>query len=460
VKEAHPRVFISYNHDDPEHSDRVLALSDRLRSDGIDTVLDQYEESGPKEGWPKWCLREIRNADFVLMICTETYYRRVMGEEKPDLGKGVAWAGGLILQQIYEDRGENTRFIPVLFAGGSEQHIPEPLRGSMRYMLNSEAAYEELYRRLTGQPKTVKHGLGDFKALTARRRHQDFFSHISREDKSVPLYALIAFACGLVLLTVYLAALKQLVSLGQDSRVYYLILIPMAAAASVFVFGVTKSKARYHGKALNGELVLSGAVVMFALIVLGGFRLVPDSHTFSQIVYVHGAGGPGDLVLTNEGEVVLQLKTGPVPARIRERGDAAFPALSTEYRGQELPIRLQAVGFSLADPKAGYKLEGAPIFLPVTRDISALAIKGRVTDGDLRPIAGATVRLDGVEVLTDKDGSFALVSREECPSAVRKTISISKEGYGGPQEEFVLVKPKHLGNPATCSIILNRINNP
>jgi hypothetical protein len=48
-----PKVLISYSHDSPEHADRVRELSDRLRADGIDCILDQYEVS-PPEGWPLW----------------------------------------------------------------------------------------------------------------------------------------------------------------------------------------------------------------------------------------------------------------------------------------------------------------------------------------------------------------------------------------------------------------------
>ena len=69
--EASPlRVFISYSHDSPEHADRVLALSDRLRQDGLDSILDQYFLGSPDEGWPRWMDRQIRDVDFVLMICT------------------------------------------------------------------------------------------------------------------------------------------------------------------------------------------------------------------------------------------------------------------------------------------------------------------------------------------------------------------------------------------------------
>ena len=41
---THPKVFISYSHDSQEHKDRVLSLADRLRSDGIDCNIDQYEK--------------------------------------------------------------------------------------------------------------------------------------------------------------------------------------------------------------------------------------------------------------------------------------------------------------------------------------------------------------------------------------------------------------------------------
>lgn len=48
-------VFISYSHDAPSHVDAVLALSNRLRAEGFDAVLDQYEASPPRRaglgGW-------------------------------------------------------------------------------------------------------------------------------------------------------------------------------------------------------------------------------------------------------------------------------------------------------------------------------------------------------------------------------------------------------------------------
>lgn len=40
-QETHPSVFISYSNDSPEHADKVLGFANKLRSEGIDAVLDQ-----------------------------------------------------------------------------------------------------------------------------------------------------------------------------------------------------------------------------------------------------------------------------------------------------------------------------------------------------------------------------------------------------------------------------------
>jgi hypothetical protein len=43
--------------------------------------------------------RHIRDDDFVVMVCTETYYRRVVRKEAPGIGLGVRWEGSLTEQR-------------------------------------------------------------------------------------------------------------------------------------------------------------------------------------------------------------------------------------------------------------------------------------------------------------------------------------------------------------------------
>ena len=137
-----PKVLISYSHDSPEHAQHVLELANRLREDGIDCTIDQYVVP-PAEGWPRWMDKQIRDSDFVVMVCTETYYERIMGEAEPGKGLGVRWEGRLIYQAIYRAESMNAKFIPILFEAGDSSHIPGPVGDAGFYLVQTERGYED-----------------------------------------------------------------------------------------------------------------------------------------------------------------------------------------------------------------------------------------------------------------------------------------------------------------------------
>ncbi|HET9285633.1 MAG TPA: TIR domain-containing protein [Candidatus Angelobacter sp.] len=166
-----PKVFISYSHDSEDHKARVLALSNRLRSDGVDATIDQYEVS-PPEGWPVWMEQQIRESNFVLVVCTETYLRRAERREESGKGHGVMWESVLSYQQIYDAGSRNEKFIPVLLEGGDRSNIPAPLKSATSYDCSTEEGYFELYARLTNQHGKSKPELGKLKALPVREAKQ------------------------------------------------------------------------------------------------------------------------------------------------------------------------------------------------------------------------------------------------------------------------------------------------
>jgi hypothetical protein len=79
-------VFISYSHDSDTHRERVLALSERLRDDGIETLLGvtPYPWTRPQE--------DLAAAEKLIYECG--YHRRdeelsaakrvILGAEKPE----------------------------------------------------------------------------------------------------------------------------------------------------------------------------------------------------------------------------------------------------------------------------------------------------------------------------------------------------------------------------------------
>ena len=161
---SNPTVFISYSHDSEAHREKVLGLSERLRRDGVATILDRYvERNSPAEGWPRWMMNAFDSATHVLCVCTDTYHRRFMGQEVPGKGAGVDWEGALITQALYDARSRSNKFIPVVFARADEPHIPAPLRPQTHYVLDSDASYEALYDALLGQSGVEPGAVGELR---------------------------------------------------------------------------------------------------------------------------------------------------------------------------------------------------------------------------------------------------------------------------------------------------------
>ena len=72
------QVFLSYRQTDEEQKKRVRAFGERLRSCGIDVVLDQFlldaDAGGPIEGWDKWSSDRAQQTEFVLIIGTSGWF--------------------------------------------------------------------------------------------------------------------------------------------------------------------------------------------------------------------------------------------------------------------------------------------------------------------------------------------------------------------------------------------------
>ena len=447
-----PRVFISYSHDSTQHKELVLRFAKRLRKDGVDAQIDQYLGGRPQGGWPRWMLDKLDWADFVLLICTETYYRRFRGHEEAGTGKGVDWEGQLITLEIYNAKSRTAKFVPVVFRSQDKEFIPEPLSDQF-YLLDSEDRYQELYRLLTGEAGVPLPELGPAKELPKKEvepltfdgrgdessssgklvevpdrlprkptRGTDLTPHgngglPSKEDassqerlKEIGIYAvisLVSFLCGAGILGLMIWKADLLARLGLTGNLFYIVLLPMGLAAAGFLFGVVRSYARYSDKQLGGIFELGGPIVAFLLVVILGFVLVKPVKTFPLTVYVHGQGGPQDLVLRNSGDVLLDLGLDRRRQPIGSDGQAYFPSIPATFRGQEVPIGVQSDGFEANDPNRKYRLDGGSVYLPVQRKAGHLS--GRVQDENGKPLSGATIHVAGLSTTTDSAGHFEFI---------------------------------------------------
>ena len=150
------RVFISYAHDNAAHVERVRAFWLFLQSQGIDARLDLLAAE-QRVDWPEWMMREIRDADRVLVVVSPEYRRRAEGDAEPTDGRGVQWEARQIREMFYADQDSGLqRVVPVVLPDCSSADIPLWLgpHSVMHYVVSdfTVTGSERLLRLLTDQP--------------------------------------------------------------------------------------------------------------------------------------------------------------------------------------------------------------------------------------------------------------------------------------------------------------------
>jgi len=158
---AAPKVFISYSWSSDEHTAWVADLGERLMSDGIDVVLDQ------------WSLEDGHdvNAFMEKMVSDPTIKRVVIISDSVYASKADGRKGGvgietqIISKEVYDSVDQN-KFIPVLKERDEKGTACLPIYlKSRKYIDFSEAdqeadAYDQLVRNIFERPKRRKPVLG------------------------------------------------------------------------------------------------------------------------------------------------------------------------------------------------------------------------------------------------------------------------------------------------------------
>lgn len=160
-------VFISYSHDSDDFCDKILDFSNYLRSQGIDSIIDQYEES-PAEGWPRWMLSQIKTAEYVLVVCTEEYESKSSLSNHNDVGLGVKWESKIIIDELYDTGCVTSKFIPIVFKTKDVKSIISPLKGQTFYNVEFKERKRRLVNRLLGIKENKKVPLGTIPPLETK----------------------------------------------------------------------------------------------------------------------------------------------------------------------------------------------------------------------------------------------------------------------------------------------------
>lgn len=152
-----PKVFISYSHDSLEHKKWVNDLASKMRNNGIDSILDQWELM-PGDDLPHFMETHLASSDYIVMVCTEKYVK------KANEGKGGVGYEKMIITSSLLQNIDTNKIIPVIRQFGTSE-IPTFLKTKLYINFSKgsdfEFAYDELIRTIHKSPILKKPEIGN-----------------------------------------------------------------------------------------------------------------------------------------------------------------------------------------------------------------------------------------------------------------------------------------------------------
>ena len=137
----HPKVFISYSHDTPEHKQWVSELGTKLRRKGVNVILDQWH-CRLGDDITQFMERGIKDSDRVLVICTDGYVRKANAGEG-----GVGYESMIVTRKLVEDL-ETNKFIPIIRQALGEDKTPVFLGARVYIDFTDEDQFDEKFNEL------------------------------------------------------------------------------------------------------------------------------------------------------------------------------------------------------------------------------------------------------------------------------------------------------------------------
>lgn len=251
---------------------------------------------------------------------------------------------------------------------------------------------------------------------------------MKKDGTSQPLsamsYVIIALV-GLILaagFTVfYIYKVPELIKSGVEGKIFYLLLIPWALASAAFLFGAMKSYASFSYKQLPSLLELGGPVVLFCLVLVGGYKLVPPAReTFDLTVRPYSADGH-DSIITS-GKITIDLGNDRRTASLGDKGEADFKSIPAKFRSEPLKVLPEIDGYDNKGQTLTLAVNSNVLEVPLPR-AAPVFLKGRIDPPPANP-KSIRIVIDGQKDETSPDdlGRFELSVNGKAGDRVRLIV--------------------------------------
>ncbi|WP_283695822.1 toll/interleukin-1 receptor domain-containing protein [Clostridium perfringens] len=177
------RVFISYSWEEDEHQQWVKDFATDLRKHGIESRLDRWHLEGG-DRLPLFMERELRENDYVLIICTPKYKMKSDKREG-----GVGYEGDIITSELF-NLGNHKKYIPILRKGRWIDAAPTSLMSKYYFDLSDERGskqYDNMFMDLCACILNIKEEIPKVENPPIERLMKHKGINIETEESFTPI---------------------------------------------------------------------------------------------------------------------------------------------------------------------------------------------------------------------------------------------------------------------------------
>ena len=195
--------------------------------------------------------------------------------------------------------------------------------------------------------------------------------------------------------------------------VYFFLLVVAALSATGFLTGALRSQARYSGKVYNGNLYLTGPILVFVIIVFLGYKFRPQTKDGPLTLTLNLFGPAGRSEAITSGSVKVLFENDARVENISSEGQAVFGQIDPSFKNKQVRIIPQVNKFLLPTGDTLVTLpdkEFATVDIQLQKQKEKTLIRGLITTDNGTPINKALVQFQqfGKSVSTNEQGNFEI----------------------------------------------------
>jgi hypothetical protein len=226
---------------------------------------------------------------------------------------------------------------------------------------------------------------------------------------------------------------------GITKSIYYIVLIPVGLASAAFLFGALRSSAKYSGKTSYGTIELTGPVVIFCLVVIGGFYFATPDSEFLLTIRTNLVNEPEKIL--NHGSLILDIGEQRLDKQLNENGEVTFAGVPSRYLGKSVNIIPQIKGYKIKGSNLISIPDNRIIYLELEERKDSTLLRGRVINETGNPVDSVIIDIESglASSVTDENGLFTVI----VPASKGETVLLTalKNGMTG-YREFITVPEK------------------